>query len=67
VYHAPKRLVENPGRKNVGHPAQRTMMDRLRSIMPGPMLKLGTAGVVIYIIVSEGSRLYPPRDLVPVP
>jgi len=25
------------------------------------------AGVVIYIIIDEGSRLYPPRNLVPVP
>ena len=44
-----------------------TMMDRMRSITPGPILKWGTAGVVIYIIIDEGSRLYPPRNLVPVP
>src|SRR5579863_10259311 len=37
------------------------------SITPGPILKWGTAGVVIYIIIDEGSRLYPPRNLVPVP
>jgi hypothetical protein len=43
------------------------MMDRMKSITPGPILKLGTAGVVIYIIIDEGSRLYPPRNLVPVP
>jgi hypothetical protein len=43
------------------------MMDRMRSITPGPILKWGKAGVVIYIIIDEGSRLYPPRKLVPVP
>jgi RHS repeat-associated protein len=45
----------------------RSMMDRMRSVTPGPILKLGTAGVIIYIIIDEGSRLYPPRNLVPVP
>jgi hypothetical protein len=47
--------------------ASKSMMDRMKSITPGPILKLGTAGVVIYIIIDEGSRLYPPRNLVPVP
>lgn len=26
-----------------------------------------TAGVIIYWIISEGSRLFPPRNLIPVP
>jgi hypothetical protein len=26
-----------------------------------------TWGTVIYIIISEGSRLFPPRNLVPIP
>jgi RHS repeat-associated protein len=51
----------------VDHDNNPTMMDRMRSITPGPILKWGTAGVVIYIIIDEGSRLYPPRNLVPVP
>jgi hypothetical protein len=42
------------------------MMDKMKSITPGPILKWGTTGVVIYIIIDEGSRLYPPRNLVPV-
>jgi RHS repeat-associated protein len=48
-------------------PAQQTMLDRMKSITPGPIVKLGTAGIIIYIIIDEGSRLYPPRNLVPVP
>jgi RHS repeat-associated protein len=48
-------------------PSQRTLMDRMKSITPGPILKLGTAGVITYIIIDEGSRLYPPRNFVPVP
>jgi RHS repeat-associated protein len=59
----------NPITPGQAHPgdAPKTMMDRMRSITPGPILKWGTAGVVIYIIIDEGSRLYPPRNLVPVP
>lgn len=47
--------------------ASRSVIDRMKSITPGPILKLGTAGVIIYIIIDEGSRFYPPRNLVPVP
>ena len=50
-----------------GNPIQSTIMDRMRSITPGPILKWGTTGVVLYIVIDEGSRLYPPRNLVPVP
>jgi hypothetical protein len=56
-----------PGPDGAPEPAQRSIMDRMRSITLGPILKLGTAGVIIYIIIDEGSRLYPPRNLVPVP
>jgi RHS repeat-associated protein len=57
-----------PGQAHPGNaPTTQTMMDRMRSITPGPILKWGTAGVVLYIIIDEGSRLYPPRNLVPVP
>jgi RHS repeat-associated protein len=59
------RWLPNGGGQ-VGH-GNRSMMDRMRSITPGPILKMGAAGVVIYIIIDEGSRLYPPRNLVPVP
>ena len=55
------------GGGQVDHNNNPTLMDRMRSITPGPILKWGTAGVVIYIIIDEGSRLYPPRNLVPVP
>ncbi|MGC2419569.1 MAG: hypothetical protein WA434_17630, partial [Candidatus Acidiferrales bacterium] len=55
------------GGGQVDHENNPTLMDRMRSITPGPILKLGTAGVVTYIIIDEGSRLYPPRNLVPVP
>ncbi len=55
------------GGGQVDHDNNPTIMDRMRSITPGPILKWGTAGVVIYIIIDEGSRLYPPRNLVPVP
>jgi RHS repeat-associated protein len=55
------------GGGQVDHDNNPTIMDRMKSITPGPILKLGTAGVVIYIIIDEGSRLYPPRNLVPVP
>ena len=41
--------------------------DTLKSIPPGPIARAGTAAIIIYLIVSEGSRLYPPRNLVPVP
>ncbi|MBZ5695911.1 MAG: hypothetical protein LAN36_11200 [Acidobacteriia bacterium] len=45
-----------------------TMMDRMRSITPGPIIKLGAWGIVAYIIVDEGSRfVFPARNLVPVP
>ena len=50
-----------------GDPARNSMMDRMRSITPGPIVKLGTAAVIIYIVVSEGSRVIPARNLVPVP
>ncbi|MGA8871326.1 MAG: RHS repeat-associated core domain-containing protein [Candidatus Acidiferrales bacterium] len=55
------------GGGQVDHENNPTLMDRMRSITPGPILKLGTAGVVTYIIIDEGSRLYPPRNPVPVP
>lgn len=29
--------------------------------------QLTGAALVLYLIISEGSRLYPPRNLVPVP
>ena len=44
-----------------------TIMDKLMKIPPQQVAKWGTGAVLIYLIVSEGSRLYPPRNLVPVP
>jgi len=65
-HYDPKGNPITPGTAHPGN-APTTMMDKMRSITPGPILKWGTAGVVIYIIIDEGSRLYPPRNLVPVP
>jgi RHS repeat-associated protein len=50
-----------------GKKQESTMMDKMKSITPAPIVKMGAAGVIIYIIIDEGSRLYPPRNLVPVP
>jgi RHS repeat-associated protein len=46
---------------------QMTTWDRLKSIPPAWVVGGGTTAIVIYLIVSEGSRLYPPRNLVPIP
>ncbi len=43
------------------------LWDRIKSIPPQPVVAAGTAAVIIYIIVSEGSRLYLPRNVVPIP
>lgn len=51
-----------------GQSESRTMMDRMEAITPGPIVKWGTTAIIIYVIVSEGSRIvFPPRNLVPVP
>jgi RHS repeat-associated protein len=56
------------GGGQVDHDNNPTMMDRMRSITPGPILKWGTVGVVGFIIIDEGSRfVFPLRNLVPVP
>jgi hypothetical protein len=54
----------NPITPDQAHPG---MLDRMRSIVPGPIARWGTVEVVVYFIIDEGSRLYPPRNLVPVP
>lgn len=57
-----------PGQAHPGNaPTQMTMWDRIISITPGPVAKMGAAAIIIYLIIDEGSRLYPPRNLVPVP
>jgi RHS repeat-associated protein len=65
-HYDPKGNPITPGTAHPGN-APTTMMDRMRAITPGPVLKWGTTGVVIYILIDEGSRLYLPRNLVPVP
>ena len=55
-HYDPKGNPITPGTARPGN-APTTMMDKMRSITPGPILKLGTAGVVIYIIIDEGPRL----------
>jgi RHS repeat-associated protein len=44
-----------------------SLWDRVRAIPPKPIAAWGTAAIITYIIVSEGSRVYLPRNLVPVP
>lgn len=47
--------------------SSRRVWNRLRSIPPKPIAEAGTTAIVIYLIVSEGSRLIPVRNFVPVP
>ena len=62
------RTRYGPDGGQVDHDNNPTMMDRMRSITPGPILKWGTVGVVGFIIIDEGSRfVFPLRNLVPVP
>ncbi len=62
------RTRYGPNGGQVDHDNNPTMMDRMRSITPGPILKWGTVGVVGFIIIDEGSRfVFPLRNLVPVP
>ncbi len=44
-----------------------SLWDKAKSIAPGPVARAGTAAIIIYLIVSEGTRVYLPRDFVPVP
>lgn len=44
-----------------------SIWDKMKSIPPRPVAAAGTAAIIIYIIVSEGSRVYLPRNAVPIP
>jgi RHS repeat-associated protein len=56
-----------PGTARPGN-APTTMMDRMKSITPRPIIKMGAWGIVGYIIIDEGSRFgFPLRNVVPVP
>jgi len=44
-----------------------SMWDKLKSIPPRPVVAAGTTAIIIYLIVSEGSRVYLPRNAVPIP
>ena len=44
-----------------------TMWDRLKSIPPQRIVEAGTTAIIIYLILSEGSRFIPWRNLIPVP
>lgn len=44
-----------------------SLWDRVKSIPPKPIAKWGTAAIIGYILISEGSRAFPLRNLVPVP
>ncbi len=46
---------------------RRSTWDTARSITPGPIVRAGTTAIILYLIVSEGTRLYPPRNLIPIP
>lgn len=48
-----------PSLKPIGEP---TFRDRV-----GEMVGLSGTALTIYLIISEGSRLFPPRNLVPIP
>ena len=43
------------------------MWDKIKAIPPRPVAAAGTAAIIIYIVVSEGTRVFPWRNLVPVP
>jgi hypothetical protein len=44
-----------------------TLWDRLRSIPPQSVVEAGTTAIIMYLILSEGSRFIPWRNLIPVP
>jgi len=44
-----------------------TLWDRVKSIPPAPVAAAGTGAILIYVIVSEGSRVYLPRNAIPIP
>jgi hypothetical protein len=45
-----------------------SIMDRLRKIPPTPIAEAGAVAVIIYVIVSEGSRfVFPLRNAIPLP
>jgi hypothetical protein len=58
-----------PGKtiKDARMDASPTLWDRVKAIPPRPIIEAGTAAIVTYLIISEGSRLFPPRNLIPVP
>jgi RHS repeat-associated protein len=65
-HYDPKGNPITPGQAHPGD-APKTMMDRMISITPGPIVRAGKWAIITYIILDIGSRLYPPRDLVPIP
>lgn len=49
-------------------PEQQSMLDKAsKAIEDSTGVKLTGTALVLYLVVSEGSRLFPPRDLIPVP
>jgi len=56
-----------PGPDGAPPVQERGLLDQLKSIPPEPIVKLGTAAIITYIIVSEGTRLIPARNLIPIP
>lgn len=67
-HYDPKGKPLTPDQAHPG-PIQQSssMWDRVKSIAPAPVARAGTAAIILYLIVSEGSRLYPPRNAIPVP
>jgi RHS repeat-associated protein len=57
----------DPGQPIPGPIPQSSIWDDMKSFAPAPIAKASAATVIIYFIVSEGSRAFPPRNLVPVP
>jgi YD repeat-containing protein len=68
-HYGPNGEPLTPGQVHPGNPPTKltSMWDIMKSLTPGPVVKLGTAGILIYLIIDEGSRLYLPRNFVPVP
>jgi hypothetical protein len=58
----PKKTANNPPSTPTPMVSDPAFMDRMSKITG----LTGTA-LIVYLIVSEGTRLFPPRNLVPVP
>ncbi|MCA1606235.1 MAG: hypothetical protein LC775_12365, partial [Acidobacteria bacterium] len=58
----PVRVRERASARETAPAADRSFMERMAAVTG----LTGTA-LIVYLIISEGSRLFPPRNLIPVP